>query len=329
MLSESTAERSRGGFSGAVRDACAFQIVSLSYGSSVAELELPTTAQAPLPEMNLGLRATDTFIQLSRLLTTEQAWEQVAELLPTDGYRRQILRTYQDVCPTEDEQLVVSVGDVLACEPAFRLTHRERALARVYAVKTAVDDIVERRSFIGRLTTLDSDPCFTFGLKQGSRQFDFPGDLQRHEALIDLWKRDAWVRVDAVARIIKHDDRDDQILELLDVDEVVEVDMSALIVNEFVSAGRVIALIEPLVVRPQAEGGLVVYDHPELRIVASGATPQEATEEFLEELGWLWEAYAEARDDELTADALKLKTLLHQLVEGGNVSRGLTQRTTD
>jgi hypothetical protein len=316
MLAGSQPARSRGGFKLALRDACQFTVVGLSVGSTVAEVVLPETSQSVFPEMDLGIQSTDRLLDLSELLTANPDWDRVVRLLPAPGYRRQILRTYQDVCPTEDEALSVTLQDGDKPARAYRLGLEQRTLARVYAAKVAREDTVERRAFIGRLFEVSKKHGLQFGLKQRGREFEFPADIEQQDDILDFLRRDSWVRVDAVCRVLKSDDRDDEVIELLDVDQLTEVDMSELRITEIELEGRALALLEPITADAQAEGGLVVLEYAPLGITVAGGARPEAEKAFREELAWLWAAYADSPDSELTEDARKLKARLRALTGG-------------
>lgn len=66
---------------------------------------------------------------------------------------------------------------------------------------------------------------------------------------------------------------------------------------------------------PAFESQQVMIEIPELNIVASGATRDEAVRELYSDLIWLWKEYGLAKDEDLSSDARELKQLLLEMVE--------------
>ena len=87
-------------------------------------------------------------------------------------------------------------------------------------------------------------------------------------------------------------------------------------ISEFEVGERAIKFKKPLVLETEyAEDG-VYLTHAGLALSAYGKSLSECEEIIQEELAMLWEEYALAPDDELTAGAIAFKNKLLEMVEG-------------
>jgi len=315
MLADTGSQRSRGEFSSAVRRSCELVVRDLRAGSAVAELELPPAEPSLFPEMtDLGPRALDTILRLTHEVTNGAAWAEVCALLPDEAHRRLILTTYKHLCPTASEGVVVSVADPESDLPPSRLSADTRTRVQVLATQVSNEDVLEERRLIGRLVMLRSrEP--TFEIRQESRSLRCPYDPDLAEQLLGLF--DAMVSVRGVCRVVKHDDRDDDILELLDVGEVTYLDEGELTATQIATEGAPLLLAAPLSVTPEFSDNLVVFEYRPLGIIACGETREEAATAFGDELAWLWAEYGQRPDEALSRDTRELKAHLLGLLAGG------------
>ena len=84
---------------------------------------------------------------------------------------------------------------------------------------------------------------------------------------------------------------------------------------DFVVGTRIIKFKEPLMLEDETVEGGRCLTHKELSLSACGATWQECNDIIREELATLWEEYALAPDDKLTAGAIALKKKLLAMAE--------------
>jgi hypothetical protein len=318
MLARPTARRSRGEFASALRESCEFVVCRLHGSSAEVDLELRRAAQGaliPPDEPPVGERALETMLHLTREVTNGGSWEAVASILPEEHWRRLVLGTYKGLCPTAVEQAEVHVfsPDSGLAPSTLRATTRNR-IRRLAAVTSPADaDTLEERQLIGRLVMMRSrQPGPEFALRQERREFACPYDEDLEHQLLDLY--DEVVVVRGLCRVLKHDDQEDEVLELRDIGEVVPFDTNPLVVHELTVADTTLKLPAPIRVEPRPVDNLVGLDYPPLGIVASGETRNEAEVAFLGELGWLWQTYAQADESTLAPDAIELRAGLLAIV---------------
>ena len=317
MLADSGSQRSRGEFSAAIRRSCELVVRDLRTGSATAGLELRPVEPSLFPEFtDLGERTLDTIGDLTREVTNGSSWDDVRALLPDEAHRRLILKTYKALCPKASEDVEVRLADPERGSEPFVLRPETRARVQVLAAQLSSEDVLEERNLIGRLVMLRSRQP-TFEIRQPGRSFTCPYDPDLEEQLLGLY--DAMVSVRGVCRVVKHDDRDDEILELLDVGEVLFLDEGDLSVTEIAAGQTTLPLSQPLSVPVDFSDNLVVFEYEPLGIIACGETREQAEQAFGVELTWLWEEYGQTPDDELSPDTRELKTHLLALLAGGVV----------
>ena len=84
----------------------------------------------------------------------------------------------------------------------------------------------------------------------------------------------------------------------------------------FTAESRIFEFKKPLMLETEYVEGGVCLTHRELSLSACGKSLSECEEIIREELAVIWEEYALAPDDELTAGAIVLKNKLLGMVEG-------------
>jgi len=87
-----------------------------------------------------------------------------------------------------------------------------------------------------------------------------------------------------------------------------------LLISRFVSNGREFNLREPVEYRVYCQGGVWVYECPDLCLTSYGTDRAEARRNFNEEFAAVWDNIALADDSALTQDAIELKRKLIGLV---------------
>lgn len=309
------ARPSAGRLNNAIHAACDLRVVALKTGSAEAVFELPPPEPTLFPEdHDLGMQALATTRDLTAELANRASWQRVHELLPLEAHRDLILDSYRRFCPTRAEAAEVNLWDPDEPEHVYQLRSEARARVQLIRAQAAPDDVLEERQLLGRINMLQADPPLYTLLLPGGGSFRVPFDPELAEEYRPLW--DECVIVNTICRVIRHADEDDVIVEVRDVVEITPVDESPLELAAIPLAAAPIALLEPLSVPPDFSDNLVNFNYDPLGIVAYGQTREEAEQAFREELAWLWQEYAAAPEDTLTAGAIRFKQHLHQLVGG-------------
>jgi len=307
------ARPSEGRFSKSIHDACDLRIVDLRVGSAYAALEVPE-ATPNLFGDDLGLQALDTTRALTRELANGADWGRVHEILPRDDYRDLILRSYRGLCPTRVDRAYVGVSDPEAPDQVYRLDSATRTNVQLLAAQASPEDVLQERQFIGRINVLQADPRFSTLVLLDGRSLRFPYGELITEDLRRLW--DELVIVRAICRVVPHANEDDYIAEIKDVSDILLADDAPLDVAAIPSTAGDLRLQTPLSVPPDFTDNLVTFQYDPLGIVACGDTREEAADAFREELLWLWEAYGQAPDEDLSTEAGNLKRRLLHLLTG-------------
>lgn len=93
-----------------------------------------------------------------------------------------------------------------------------------------------------------------------------------------------------------------------------EIDLSPLRLKIIQSQDITLNLKEYLELKPIFDNKEVVFDMPNLNIIASASTRDEAIMELQSDMVWLWKEYAEEDDNTLSEDAIELKRRLIDMV---------------
>jgi hypothetical protein len=79
--------------------------------------------------------------------------------------------------------------------------------------------------------------------------------------------------------------------------------------------GRLFALKAPILIELCVEDGSWVCEYKPFSVISFGASPERAVYSFFEDFAVVWDEIAEARDETLAADALKVKQALRLAVK--------------
>jgi hypothetical protein len=309
------AQPSAGRFKSAVHAACDLRVVDLKSGSAEAVFELPPPEATLFAEDNdLGMQALETTRALTEELTDGASWERVHELLPSEAYRNLILGSYRDFCPAAADRTEVAIWDPAAPAIQYRLQAAVRTRVQVLRAQASPTDVLQERQFIGLLNTLQANPPRSTLVLSDGRSLPFPYDQELAEELRRTW--DERVIVRAICRVVLNEHGDDYLAEIKDVNDITMVDETPLELSAIPLPDGPLPLCKPLSVPPDFSDNLITFEYAPLGIVAYGATRGEAEQAFGEELAWLWQEYAAAREDALTPGAIRLKQHLHELVGG-------------
>ncbi len=165
--------------------------------------------------------------------------------------------------------------------------------------------VLEERQVIGRLAAVGSGPDAHVEVRRGARPYACQYDPDLAEQLVMLLGQ--WVVVRGVFRVTKHDDCEDDLLELCGIKEITPADTSPLVVDSVSVAGATLRFTPSLRLEPVLKDDLFLFEVPDLGVVTGAPTREEAEEEFRQELGWLWEHYVRGEATGFAPDALRLR----------------------
>ena len=100
--------------------------------------------------------------------------------------------------------------------------------------------------------------------------------------------------------------------QIIDVTDIRDLDLSALVLDEFICKGETLKASPSLLLEPTLDESkqLLCVEHGELGLDVYATTREVLLAELREQLAMLWQEYALARDDELDAPARQLKQAL-------------------
>ena len=110
--------------------------------------------------------------------------------------------------------------------------------------------------------------------------------------------------------------------KIVDVSDIRALDLRPLVLKSIETAEGRLVLRRAESVKPSFEDGEVVFELPDLHIVASGATREDAVEKLFSDLIWLWKEYVLAPHEELSQDARELVERLRGMIEEASVGNG-------
>ena len=101
------------------------------------------------------------------------------------------------------------------------------------------------------------------------------------------------------------------------IDHENEPDFQPVLLSKVANDRGTIDLKSPLEVKPEydEESQEITFTIPELNIIASGSTREEAIQQLQDDIIWLWQEYGEALEENLSLDALDLKSFLRNIVK--------------
>jgi hypothetical protein len=117
-------------------------------------------------------------------------------------------------------------------------------------------------------------------------------------------------------------DADDQPKKIIDVDEILEVDMSPFYLTQFEYPDQVLAFRNEIALEPELDESqqLMIVREEALGIDVVAPTREELFQSLSEEILLLWRNYALAADAELSAKARELKARLLESIEERSVA---------
>jgi hypothetical protein len=288
-----------------VHGACDFLVRELhaSTPTALLELPLPTQLQLPEPDGDLGERVLATLFELTDAVVSGDR-EKVPALLPQHGFRSRILDSFKSMCPVAGEDLSLTIAQPTT-SLSYCLDEAARKTAQALSTYTRPDEAVEWRQLIGRLVMLRSFPAAKFAVQRGRRALECPYDPEFEERLLEMYG--SVVRLTAACLIARHDDDEDEMLEIQGIEDIETIDEGDLVISEVQCGGLKLVFAKPLHLSPSFEADSVIFEERSLGLVAFGDTRSDAETAVGETLCWLWETYAQADEAKLAPDAQSLK----------------------
>ena len=269
------------------------------------EVALPPLEQAVLPFCQSDRSAVlDKYDSLLGALSRHED-DTISKLLPDTAWRRRILRSVERYCPQKGDQWYVSIG-------------RERNGASTMlspATGDYIDSILfepgfEDMTLNGDLVRVHLDEN-KLGIyyQPTKRVLDCFYNPELEDLVVENLKRivhvTGKVQLDANACPDK----------IVDVTDIRPLDLRPLVLKSVESPDGTLVFKQARSIEPSYEDEQVVFEVPDLHIIASGNTRENAVEQLFSDLVWLWKEYVLSPHEELSQDAADLASCLRSMVE--------------
>lgn len=232
----------------------------------------------------------------------------IAELVPDSTIRQKLLREFAKFLPRPGAtwQLEYQHAD-----RSVTLGHRAQRTAEIWA---RAPEERATMTVIGYLVRVDfEEHKIVIRSPVTNRTIDCFARPDVVDDLVD--NRKDPVQVTGVFTL----DEQDNPIKLTDVSSVESVDLSPILVDVVpVAAGRRLVATGCLQIKPELDAEtmqLFVVENHELGLHLEAATREELFEDLLDELAFLWAAYALASDEDLAPSARVIKAGLQEVLE--------------
>ena len=291
-----------------------YQLIRVAEHNSVYTVEaaFSPSEQAMLPFAQSNRSAVlDKYTSLLSALS-ESKDNKISVLFPDTAWRRRILRSVENYCPKKGDQWHLSIG------------HKRDGTLTMLSPVT--------RDYIGHLL-----------VEPGFDDMTVNGELMR----VHLDEHKIGIYYQPTGRVLDcyyHPDLEDLIVEnlkgimhvtgriqldanglpdkIMDVTDIRPLDLRPLMLKAVKSADETLVFKQATSIEPSYEDDQVVFEVPNLHVVACGDTRENAVEELFSDLIWLWKEYALAPREELSRDAAELAERLRSMVEEAPVANG-------
>ncbi len=288
-----------------IQKACRLYRVLEQRGSYALTAEIaPPASYGDIQD--LGGLAKDKYLDLAYILSKDQNWEQLRELLPDSAYRRKVLRSVAEYCPKSGDSWSLSIG--APQKDLHSLTPSLQTAIHNYLVQP----MTEYRALTGELVQLHLDEN-KLGIyyQPAERVVHCIYDPELEDFVIANLRQP--VQVYGQVQV----DERGMPAKIVDVVEIDGIDLRPLEFSMVPANGRWLVLKRELEVMIEfdQENQEFLLEYPELNIVLGAKTREELWDEFCRDFFWLWAEYGKSNEQDLTGDALKLKKHLEDLVE--------------
>jgi hypothetical protein len=295
-----------------------YQLIRAAEHNSAYTIEaaFASPAQASLSfEPNRRTAVLEKYTSLLGALS-ESGDHTLSVLFPDTMWRRRILRSLEVYCPKKGDQWHLTVShEPKGTAATLSAVTRER-ISRLLA-----EPGFEETTVSGELVRIHLDE-HKLGIyyQPTSRVLDCYYDPELEDLIVENLK--GIVHVAGRVQLRVQLDANGFPDKIVDVSDIRALDLRPLMLKSIETAEGRLVLRRAESVRPSFEDGEVVFELPDLHIVASGATREDAVEKLFSDLIWLWKEYVLAPHEELSQDARELAERLRGMIEEASVGNG-------
>lgn len=246
----------------------------------------------------------DKYVSLLHALSDSDN-EKVFALLPDVSWRRRILHSVETHCPKKEDQWYLIVNREVAGRKV-ELSARSRAHISALLAKPSLDEA----TVSGELLRVHLDERKIAIYHQTAKRLL---DCYYNPELEDFIVENLRGIVHVTGRVEL--DSDGLPHKITDVTDIRALDLTPLVLKSIEMPEGALALEEHQVIEPSFEDDYVVFELPDLNIVAAGETRDDAVEKLYSDFVWLWKEYVLAPPGSLSQDAKDLAQRLRAMVK--------------
>lgn len=235
---------------------------------------------------------------------TQRDTKRIADALPNEGLRHRVLEAIRGMTPRADAKWSLKLWDAVNVEFGELDTSSESIIreaivpADARAASQVVTGVLTNINFTDRVVTIIYPPTKRFM------------ECVYDEAVEELLIENRRGLIQVTGQVVLDDAGVPK--KIIDVNDIRELDLSSLLV-ETVRMGKTILKAKQeisLDLVSDETQQLICTTHPELGIDAYARTREAIVGELNDQIAMLWQEYAQADDDTLDGEAIKLKQAL-------------------
>lgn len=271
-------------------------------GSYISPIVIGDTSQTlfDAPAVNA---VTSKLLEILNAVSTQDAVK-VRSLLPDPTFRSPILSSLAKMAPPKRSGIEIDLQ-----------TRTGKKLFAPAAASEFVERIIEQRQSPDATVTTVTGRLIGIDFADRMLRLHFPPTKRElkcsyHESVEDMLLENPREYVQVVGQVIL--DKDGEPERIIDVERILEVDLSPITVAVFVSGGAQVCASRPVVFAVTLDESVQYHciEGGEFAIDLMASTREELEHDLVQELDMLWRQYAFEQDDTLTEGARKLKQAL-------------------
>jgi hypothetical protein len=230
--------------------------------------------------------------------------KELLRLMPDSVGRARTLKSLQQLCPRDDEDLTVYIGNGLGAFMAELTPLTRQSISSYFELSTSSE--AEVRRIVGDLVEIR--------VKAGSRHIVVRHALREIQCLYpsDMEEQVSQLVAGSVVEVVGSVqlNSDGSVKQIDDVYDVSTVNLSPFGIGSFVWQERRFRLVAPATCFPAYRNELWVYECPKYGIVAFSSDRRQALLQLHEEFAFLYDGLVHERNDDLTDDAIDLRNMI-------------------
>lgn len=287
-----------------VQTACALYRVLEEKGSYALTVEMaPAQSLGDFPD--IGIYVKDTYLEVIRILETENLWNKLNEVIPDSSYRRKVLRSIAAYSPKSGERWHIGIG-----QPDCRLSTLNPGLPQSIH-KFLIPPATETMVVSGELVQLHLDEKKLGIYYAPAKKVIHCSYEPELEDYIVACLREI-IQVYGQVQLDNRGVPD----KIVDVIEIESLDLSPLKIGYILFENNRLQLKDELSISIDydLENQEFSLEYPILNISIGAQSRQAMLDEFYADFYWIWLEYGRGDDALMSNDARQLKAHVNEMV---------------